>query len=84
MADEIQHDGAKVLAQITLTLIGLPNGQTNTNIACGGEVFTEINARFMLDKARAFMDDHWRAVNAPRVTPPNGQPIAQQIRRLIG
>lgn len=89
MADEIRQDGARVLATITITLVALPNGQTQTDVACGGEQWMEIHARFLLDKARAFLDDHWRQANAPRIAPPsltpqNGHPIANQIRRLIG
>jgi hypothetical protein len=89
VADEIRQEHPKVLAQITITLVGLPSGMSNTDITCGGEQFHEIHARFLMDKARAFLDDHWRQANAPRIAPPsltpqNGYPIANQIRRPIG
>jgi len=36
---------------------------------------SEIHCRFMMDKARAFLDDEWRKRNAPMVLPANGQSI---------
>ena len=36
---------------------------------------SEIHCRFMMDKARAFLDDEWRKRNAPMVLPANGQTL---------
>ena len=35
----------------------------------------EVICRFMMDKARAFLDDEWRKRNAPMVLPANGQTL---------
>ena len=36
---------------------------------------SEMHCRFMMDKARAFLDDEWRKRNAPMVLPANGQTL---------
>lgn len=84
--DLIRNDpnAPKVLAALTITVLSLPNGATQTKCDWQGE-FTEINARFMLSKAGAILEEFWKSQNAPRVVAgANGMPIADKVKRLFG
>lgn len=75
--DPIANTPRQAKAVLVISLFDdVPGGQLN--LAWQGD-FTEMNARYMLDKARATLDDHWRmqlaaqqAATAPRVQLGNG------------
>jgi hypothetical protein len=74
MSDDapIANPSAKIKAQLVITLFEAPDGSIGgLNLQTAGEV-TEPLARFMMDKTRATLDDHWRMANAPRIMPGNG------------
>lgn len=70
--DLIRNEGPKVLAQITIQIVEGPGGGLLHLVHSSGERFDEFHARYMMDKARVTLDDHFRMANAPRIAPVNG------------
>jgi hypothetical protein len=69
MSEDLLRQSPKVLAQITITLVegvGL-----NIQIPIWAD---ELVMRGLLSKLEATMDDHYRAMNTPRVVAGNGMP----------
>jgi hypothetical protein len=84
MSDDLIGNGDPtapvIMGQIVLTLLAGPNGQPG-NLSIQQSV-DEIIARYMMSKAMATMEDHWRAQNAPKVIPVNGTtPMGERLRR---
>jgi hypothetical protein len=86
VADEIQNDpnAPKTVAVLTIAMVDHGNGNYSINLQSTGN-FNEVNARFMMSKVAALLDDHWRVANMPKVVPGNGGSLmSPQLRRLIG
>lgn len=71
-----------VKAQLVITLFDAAGQAGQLQINTSGD-FNEVNARFMLDKARAILDDHWRVQAAPRVIPGGLNGLPEALRRHL-
>ena len=78
--DLLRPESPKVIAQLVIQLVEAPGGNVIT-VASQGD-FNEMNGRYMMDKTRSTLDDHWRMANAPKVAPVNGLAhIPESIKR---
>lgn len=84
MADDlIRNDGPKVKAQIVITVFDAPDGAVGQlSLQTSGD-FNEIIARFMISKATAMLDEHWKQAMMPRIMPGNGVPMPDALRKHL-